>query len=154
MVEDQPDDARDEVADPTRRDLLDQLLAGGAVIWAAGTVIPAGFYLWPAGSRGPSSEYAEAGSVADFPVGSDKMIQKEGKPVLVIRTKEDEFHAMSAICTHLACIVRWDPNTRQIRCPCHAGFFAPDGTVISGPPPRPLSPLRVVVVNDEVRVYG
>jgi cytochrome b6-f complex iron-sulfur subunit len=154
-MEDKPlDDPEKPETEPTRRDVLDQILGAGAVVWVAGTVIPASVYLWPAGSRGPGSEYAEAGSVTDFPVGSERMIQKDGKPVMVIRTKEDEFHALSAVCTHLACIVQWDPDARQIRCPCHAGFFAPDGTVIAGPPPRPLTPLRVVVVNDEVRVYA
>lgn len=154
-MEDKPPDVQQRPdPEPTRRDVLDQILGAGAVVWAAGTVIPAGVYLWPAGSRGPGNEYAEAGPVTDFAVGSGRMIQKEGKPVIVIRTREDEFHALSAVCTHLACIVRWDPDTRQIHCPCHAGLFAPDGSVIGGPPPRALTPLRVVVVNDEVRVYG
>lgn len=149
-----PEAQKPDLPEPSRRDLLDKMLAAGAVVWVAGTVVPAGVYLWPASSRGPGSEFVSAGTVSDFPVGTERMIQMAGKPVLIIRTKEDEFHAMSAICTHLACIVRWDSATRQIECPCHAGFFAPDGSVISGPPPRPLTPLRAVIVDDEVRVYG
>jgi len=146
--------ASGEQAVPSRRDFLDQILAAGGVVWVLGTVIPTAFFLWPARSRGPGSDYVDAGSTADFPVGSERMIQKGGKPVMVLRLKEDEFRAFSAVCTHLACVVSWDPQLRQIKCPCHAGFFATDGSVASGPPPRPLTAYRVNVIDNQVRVYG
>ena len=144
----------DALGKPSRRDFLNQVLAAGGVIWVAGTLIPAGVYLWPAKDRGPGAEYVDAGSTADFPVGSERMVQKGGKPVMVLRLKQDEYRAFSAVCTHLACVVRWDRQRRQIRCPCHAGFFAADGTVISGPPPRPLTAYRVQIIDEQVRVYG
>ena len=138
----------------TRRHLLDSLLAAGACIWTAGVAVPAALYLWPATSRGPSDEPVAAGSIKDFPIGGARMVQHEGKPLMVLRLSETEFRALSAICTHLACIVRWDETARQIHCPCHAGFFAPDGTVRSGPPPRPLPSYRVVAKGDELWVYA
>lgn len=139
---------------PNRRDFLNQILAAGGVIWVAGTVIPAGAYLWPAKSRGPGAEYVEAGSTEDFPIGSERMVQNAGKPVIVLRLKQDEYRAFSAVCTHLACVVSWDQQKRLIRCPCHAGFFATDGSVVSGPPPRPLTAYRVQIIDGKVRVYG
>jgi menaquinol-cytochrome c reductase iron-sulfur subunit len=46
--------------------------------------------------------------------------------------------ALSATCTHLGCQVRWDRKGQKFRCPCHGGVYAADGTVLEGPPPRPL----------------
>lgn len=71
------------------------------------------------------------------------------------------FAAYSAICTHLACTVRFSsestaaaPLTR-IHCPCHAGVFDPrrGATVVSGPPPRPL-PQLAVRLNDAGEVVA
>ncbi len=41
-------------------------------------------------------------------------------------------------CTHQGCFYDWDAPTTRFACRCHKGYFALDGTVISGPPPRPL----------------
>ena len=40
-------------------------------------------------------------------------------------------------CTHARCAYEWTDQAR-FACLCHEGFFRLDGTVISGPPPRPL----------------
>ncbi len=61
------------------------------------------------------------------------------------------FAAYSAICTHLACTVRFSAEAiaaapfAHIHCPCHAGVFDPrhGGAVVAGPPPRPLPQLAV-----------
>ena len=49
-----------------------------------------------------------------------------------------DFVAMSNICTHLACRVRWIADREQFFCPCHNGVFDKEGNVVSGPAPRPL----------------
>lgn len=56
-----------------------------------------------------------------------------------------EFRALSAVCTHLGCNVRWRPEDSKFACPCHAGFYDANGDVISGPPPRPLRQLETRV---------
>ena len=40
-------------------------------------------------------------------------------------------------CTHFGCIVSWREEEEDFYCPCHAGRFAADGSVISGLPPSP-----------------
>lgn len=52
-----------------------------------------------------------------------------------------EFIVFSAECTHVGCTVTWDGETERFVCPCHGGFFAADGEVLAGPPPRPLDRL-------------
>ena len=56
-----------------------------------------------------------------------------------------EFQALSAVCTHLGCNVRWRPEDSKFACPCHEGFYDANGDVISGPPPRPLRRLETRV---------
>jgi menaquinol-cytochrome c reductase iron-sulfur subunit len=56
----------------------------------------------------------------------------------VLTENGQDFTVMSNICTHLGCRVRWIPDRDGFFCPCHNGVFAKDGSVVSGPPPRPL----------------
>ena len=49
--------------------------------------------------------------------------------------------ALSTVCTHLGCVVKPAPD--GFHCPCHGSRFAPDGSVIKGPAPQPLSWLAV-----------
>lgn len=136
----------------SRRDFLDLALKGGVAIWGAAMLAPTIIYVWPASKSGGGGEAISAGAIKEFPVGSAKMIQAGGKPIMVIRTGEDSFKAFSAICTHLGCIVKWDSEDKKIKCPCHAAVFGSDGKVIAGPPPAPLKEFTVMVAGDEVKV--
>lgn len=60
--------------------------------------------------------------------------------------------AMSNICTHLGCRVRWIAEREQFYCPCHAGVYDKEGNVVSGPPPRPLDRYEVRVEENEIRI--
>lgn len=71
-------------------------------------------------------------------------------PAIVVNTSQG-FRGYSAVCTHFACIVKWNKEIGQFACPCHAGFYDPlDGHVISGPPPRPLTAVPVDIVDGEI----
>ncbi len=71
--------------------------------------------------------------------------------VLVIKVG-DEYRAFKAACTHLSCLVKWLPEKKVFFCPCHTGYFRADGTVLSGPPPRPLYKVPLVVEKEKERV--
>ena len=50
-----------------------------------------------------------------------------------------EVVAFSQKCTHLGCVVYYEPDEERWHCPCHEGNFDDaTGAVISGPPTRPL----------------
>lgn len=136
----------------TRRDFLDTALKGGLTACAAGMAAPAVMYLLPAGSRGPREAFIPAGPADTFEPSTARMVQGEGKPVLVLSLGGGKFRAFSAICTHLGCIVKWDAASKKILCPCHAGVFDADGKVLAGPPPRPLPEYEVVRVGNELKV--
>ena len=135
----------------SRRTFVDYLLGAGLAAWAVGVIAPVVSYVWPAQKRGPGAQSVSAGKVDEFAEWQAKTVAVNGQPVLVVRTPQG-FRALTAICTHLGCIVQWDASRKQIACPCHAGFFDINGRVVSGPPPRPLTELGVAVVNNEVLV--
>jgi len=85
---------------------------------------------------------ANGGMVVTVPVGHVALVDVDG-----------EIHAFSAVCTHLGCIVRWQPGPGSVwLCPCHKGAYARDGRVVSGPPPRPLKRYEVAVRDGNVYV--
>ncbi len=59
----------------------------------------------------------------------------------------------SSTCSHLACNVIWQEETRQFICPCHSGRFNADGQPIAGPPSRSLSILDHKVEDDNLLVF-
>jgi nitrite reductase/ring-hydroxylating ferredoxin subunit len=66
-----------------------------------------------------------------FPTAEDACI--------LVRTASDTYVAYSQKCTHLSCAVYFAPEQNRLECPCHQGFFSiADGSVLQGPPQRPL----------------
>jgi len=58
----------------------------------------------------------------------------------VYRDEAGDLHAVSARCTHLGCLVRFNDAELAWECPCHGSRFAVDGSVIQGPANKPLEP--------------
>ncbi len=58
--------------------------------------------------------------------------------VWVVQKTGEGFKVFDNHCTHLGCPYHWDAAAQRFVCPCHNGQFDINGTVLSGPPPRPL----------------
>jgi Rieske Fe-S protein len=86
----------------------------------------------------PRATVAEAGEI---PVGGVKLFAypTPADRCILVRAGENEYNAFSQKCTHLSCAVYYERETDRLACPCHHGYFsARDGSVLQGPPPRPL----------------
>jgi Rieske Fe-S protein len=64
---------------------------------------------------------------------------------LVFRTADGSLKALDAKCTHAGCNVNFAGD--KITCHCHGGVYDLDGKNVSGPPPRPLTPLKAFEEN-------
>jgi cytochrome b6-f complex iron-sulfur subunit len=69
---------------------------------------------------------------------------------LYIVRRDEGFLALSQRCTHLGCLVPWDPATGAFRCHCHGGTFDNKGLVVAGPPPRPLDVVPLTIEGGEL----
>lgn len=127
----------------SRRRFLDYLLGGGVIAWLAAVLYPLFSYL----KAPPASEQQVAsvkvGPASSLPLNSGVIFKFGHKPGLIIHTPDNQFKAFIAICTHLDCTVQYKPDWKLIWCACHNGRYNLDGINISGPPPRPLTPLTV-----------
>jgi arsenite oxidase small subunit len=77
----------------------------------------------------------------EIPVGGSKIFTypTDVEPCILLRPAENRYVAFSRICTHASCPVHYRPEENRLDCPCHQGAFSTaDGSVLFGPPPRPL----------------
>lgn len=65
--------------------------------------------------------------------GEGKITRSDGEPYGVYRDEDGGVHAVSAICPHMKCLVKWNDAERTWDCPCHGSRFDYDGEVLSGP---------------------
>ena len=130
------------------------------VTWFLGTslgativafVYPIARYLVPPQASEPSlTEFELDVKASDIKPNSGKIVPVGGKPVLLFRTPAGELKALTAKCTHLDCTVQFRDARSDIWCACHNGTYDLKGTNVSGPPPRPLTPLEVKVRGEKV----
>jgi len=138
----------------TRREFVKLVNKGLAVTGTAAIVAPIVAYFYPGNLQETPSEPVRVCTVDELPVGESKTIGYGRYPALVINTPSG-LRAFSAVCTHFACIVKWEKDKDSIYCPCHDGYFDPlDGHVVSGPPPLALTNIPVNVVNNEIFIGG
>jgi Rieske Fe-S protein len=81
----------------------------------------------------------EGKSLRTLKRGEGRILELDGQRVAAYRAPDGSVTTRSAVCTHLACIVRWNPAERTWDCPCHGSRFGTDGSVIAGPAESPLS---------------
>lgn len=80
----------------------------------------------------------QAGDVDDIPPGGGATVRVGRRMMAVSRDLDGHATALSAVCSHLGCIVQWNGAERSWDCPCHGSRFSPGGDVITGPATRPL----------------
>lgn len=150
----------------TRRSFLAGLLALGTSTVAALLAIPlARFTLDPLWRTTSGVLWSDLGAAGDFasiaaPMKVQVAIeQRDGwrkvlseKPVYVVKGSDGRARVLSAVCPHLGCSVGWNDAKGQFVCPCHAGVFAADGTLVSGPPPRGMDELEATVADGRLKV--
>ncbi len=136
----------------TRRKFLNVLIGGALLGWLGSVLYPVLSFLRPPRLAEANVNSVKAGLASDFAVNSGQIVKFGRTPVMLIRTDTGEFRAFEATCTHLDCIVQYRSDLKHLWCACHNGHYDLQGRNISGPPPRPLAPFTVNVVNDEIIV--
>jgi len=95
---------------------------------------------WVAGSLAGDTARATAHqSKPHLDPGQGQVIGGPLHPKAVSTSPDGSVHVLSARCTHLGCLGRWNTWEQTWDCPCHGSRFAPDGSVLHGPASQPLS---------------
>ena len=137
--------------DPGRRRWLSRLLATSFGAAAVAFVYPILRYLVPPASSEPSqSEVQLEVEASEIQPNTARIVPFAGKAILLLKTASGELRALTATCTHLACTVQFRPERSDIWCACHNGTYDTKGVNVSGPPPRPLTPLEVFVRGEKI----
>jgi len=99
----------------------------------------------------------EVARLSEVPVGGVKLFRYPGPQdaCILIRPDAETFVAYSQKCTHLSCAVYYAPASERLECPCHEGFFAArTGSVLQGPPKRPLPKILIARRGDALVARG
>ncbi len=136
----------------TRRQFINYILAGGASALMASSAYSLFRYITPPEGTETAVSSVVAAKAGELALNSSKIFKFGDKPGILINTLNGELLAFNAVCTHLNCTVQYDPQAKYIWCPCHNGHFDLKGSVISGPPPRPLEEYKVNIRGDEIVV--
>ncbi|MGW7440296.1 FAD-dependent oxidoreductase [Streptomyces sp. NPDC054849] len=78
------------------------------------------------------------GPVRSLQPGEGTVVRAGGRPCAVHRDDQGELHAVSAVCTHLGCLVAFNNAERTWECPCHGSRFGIGGEILQGPALHPL----------------
>ncbi|RMD56663.1 plastoquinol--plastocyanin reductase [Candidatus Parcubacteria bacterium] len=136
----------------TRRTLVQFFLGGGILTTFGSILFPIINYLIPPKVKQETATSVVAGKVGDLKPNSGKIFRFGSKPGILILTEQGEYHAFSAVCTHLNCTVQYREDLKHIWCACHNGHYDLTGKNIAGPPPRPLEAYQVDIRGDEIIV--
>ena len=137
-----------------RREFIKKALYGIFALLGLGSLAGSLRSLWPTG--GPQK------TLAWFPLLAEDDVPRQGvrkaelvyavggnerKGRVFIVSSPDGFIVLSAVCSHLGCLVNYNKGKREFQCPCHGGRYDLTGRNIAGPPPAPLTTLPHRIEN-------
>lgn len=104
----------------------------------------------------PASRWYPVANLADLTDGVATPVDAGAIPAFVIR-QGDSARAMSRVCTHMGCLLRFAESERELQCPCHGAVFDlrgyPDPEYLKMSIP-PLPVLDARVIHGTVYVLG
>ncbi len=149
-----------------RRQFMSWVTGAISAIIGLGLGIPAIAYIVGPSLKKEAQNWIGLGSISKVELGKPTLfktkilrqtgwiVNEEQISVFVLTENGRDFVAMSNICTHLGCRIRWIDDREEFFCPCHNGVFDKDGQIVSGPVPRPLDRFETKVENGQLFVLG
>lgn len=139
-----------EGVDFERRDFLGKAVGGIGAFVAVGALYPVVKYIIPpAEKEAKEQDEIVVGKASEVPPDSGKIYQFNKDKVIVVNNG-GKLSAVSAVCTHLGCLVQWKADENVIYCACHSARYEDNGQIISGPQPLPLAQYSVRVDGDDL----
>ncbi len=73
--------------------------------------------------------------------------------VIVFKGLDNNYYALSKVCTHQGCNVEYNVSYDEITCPCHGSHFDTDGKVTMGPATSPLPQYATQLIGTQLHVF-
>jgi menaquinol-cytochrome c reductase iron-sulfur subunit len=133
-----------------RRTFMSAFIAAAGGLISAAIGLPAVAYIVGPALQRVAGNWIQLGAIAKVESGVPTLfktnierqtgwiVEQQEISAYVLTDDGRSYVAMSNVCTHLGCRVRWIADQQIFFCPCHNGVFDKNGEVISGPPPRAL----------------
>jgi Rieske Fe-S protein len=142
-----------------RRTFIKRALYGLLALFGIGSLVAGLRIFAPSGRRDKELAWFPLVSEDEIPRSGVRRAElayavagEERKARVFIVSSQDSISVLSAICSHLGCLVNYRKETREFVCPCHGGRYDIAGRNIAGPPPAPLTAYPVQVKNGMVLV--
>lgn len=135
-----------------RRNFVNYFLGGSLAATVLAFLYPIIRFILPPSHAEAIEKRVTAAKVGELTPNSFKIFKFGASPGILVNTQEGQIVALSAVCTHLTCTVRYESDSGTLFCPCHNGRFDLAGNVISGPPPAPLETYKVEISGEEIFV--
>ena len=153
----------DDVPSMGRRQFMNFLTFGAVTGTALGALYPFVSYFIPtsSGSTGGGLTAKDAlGNDIVFSeyvkthVAGDRSLAQglKGDPTYLVVTEDMGIanYGISAVCTHLGCVVPWNASESKFICPCHGSQYNSEGKVVRGPAPLSLALAHATVADDKI----
>jgi Rieske Fe-S protein len=134
----------------------------GAVIGLVMAIPAVAYVVGPALQRRTGDNWVRLGPTSKVELGTPTLfkttienqtgwiVSEEEVSIYILTEDAREYLALSNVCTHLGCRVRWISDQGQYFCPCHNAAFDKFGEVASGPPPAPLDQYETRVEDGQL----
>ena len=137
----------------TRRIFLKESIVG----WLALVIGPTAYGLIRRQLPHSSESLGKAsilGRADEFQAKTSKVVYFGQEKVIIARSHNGSFHAVSAVCTHLGCSVRFVEEYDQgvFACNCHNSKFDLEGVNLAGPAVMPLRQYKIEVAEGDVQL--
>lgn len=117
----------------------------------------------PSGSDALSTVQGSlSGNILTVDIGSSSPLSKSNSAalinysnghLLVDRTSQSNFNALSAICPHQGCLINgYDSGNNQFVCTCHGSKFDTSGHVVQGPANSNLNKYQTQFSNNQLKI--
>jgi Rieske Fe-S protein len=131
--------------------MLKGLLAGAVAFAVAPFASMANRYLGYSRRQSGGSTTIAKSDLAN--VSRSKHIEIADEPIIVIHSPDDRYRAFTSSCTHLGCIVSYQPDMPGFYCKCHRGKFDGNGVNVPGSKPKsPLTELPVIAEGETITI--
>jgi len=81
--------------------------------------------------------------LAELATEEGRIVNFKDEKVAIYKDENGAIHALSPICTHVGCEVKWNNTELTWDCPCHGARYSYDGRMLNGPATKNLVKVNI-----------